>query len=298
MLVSDRQTRPWLAFSAVLLLAGGAGYALFQARRPGGPSGGGVVGISYGALSLAMMTFAMLLALRKRLRTLRIGRTYWWMQGHVWLGLLAFPFALFHSGFKFGPPGTLAGVIMWLFTLVVVSGVIGLVFQNIIPSLILRRVQRETVYEQHDHVLGILRREVAERIKQVEQFIQAPVGGAQTVVLDTIHTDVGSVLALQRIRTFEQSTVLPFLADRPPKDSPLRRPASSASAFKDLCSALPGAVIEPVNDIEQIVGERRQMLLHRSLHHWLHIWLLVHVPISYALFVLVILHAVFAWRFR
>ena len=43
-----------------------------------------------------------------------------------------------------------------------------------------------------------------------------------------------------------------------------------------------------LNDLESIVTERRQLEHQRSLHHWLHFWLMVHVPLSYALTVLTI----------
>ena len=298
MLVSDKQTRPWVVISGVLLLGGGAAYALTQARQVNGPSGSTRAGIIFGVLSLAMMAFAMGLALKKRFRNLRVGRTYFWMQGHVWLGLLSYPFALYHSGFRWGLTFNFTWVVMALFTLVIVSGIVGLVLQNVLPRMILKRVQRETVYEQHDHVLGILRREVDARVADVRRMLEtAPVGGTQNGLLDMAKTDVGMVVAVERLDVLRSTYVMPYLEDRPPRRSPLHRPVTAEAVFKQMYDVLPRETSEPIADIEQIVEERRQMLLHQSLHRWLHWWLIVHVPISYVLFVLVIVHVVTALRY-
>lgn len=298
MLVSDRQTKPWLWITTILLIGGGAAYAFTQARQMNGASGSSRAGIVFGILSLAMMTFAMLLALRKKWRTLRLGRTYFWMQGHVWLGLLSYPFAFYHSGFRWGLTFNFTWVIMALFTVVILSGIVGLVLQNVLPTMILKRVQRETVYEQHDHVLGILRREVDERVAELRRMLEtAPVGGTQGGLLDMAKSDVGMVVAVERLDALQSNYVLPYLQENPPRRSPLNRAVTSEAVFKQLYDVLPREKSEPVADIEQIVAERRQMLLHKSLHRWLHLWLIVHVPISYALFVLVIVHVVTALRF-
>jgi hypothetical protein len=49
--------------------------------------------------------------------------------------------------------------------------------------------------------------------------------------------------------------------------------------------------------LEQICEEARQLALQRKLHGWLHHWLFIHAPLSFALFVLVIVHIVFALQY-
>jgi len=52
-----------------------------------------------------------------------------------------------------------------------------------------------------------------------------------------------------------------------------------------------------LRDLEEICEERRQFLVQRRLHLWLHSWLLVHVPLSFALLVLAAVHAVLSLRY-
>jgi len=45
-------------------------------------------------------------------------------------------------------------------------------------------------------------------------------------------------------------------------------------------------------DLESMVEERRQLAIQVKLHHWLHGWLFLHVPVSMAFLVLTLVHAV------
>ena len=46
-----------------------------------------------------------------------------------------------------------------------------------------------------------------------------------------------------------------------------------------------------------VAAERRDLAVQRRLHHWLHGWLFVHVPLTAALLVLLAAHAVLALRY-
>ena len=82
------------------------------------------------------------------------------MTAHIWLGLLTIPLLLLHGGFHFRlSTSTLAAVLMWLLVLVVGSGMVGLVLQNILPRLMLEQVQAETIYGQIGHILEQYRAE-------------------------------------------------------------------------------------------------------------------------------------------
>jgi hypothetical protein len=52
-----------------------------------------------------------------------------------------------------------------------------------------------------------------------------------------------------------------------------------------------------VSDLENICEEERQLIRQRRLHAWLHGWLLTHIPLSFALLVLAIIHIVTALRY-
>src|SRR5688572_11807763 len=144
-----------MVFSGVVLLVATAIYVPYARSSLNGPRGGSFWGLAYGIAGSVMMAIVMLLALRKRLRTLRVGRTYWWMQAHVWLGLLSYPIIWYHAGFRWG--GTLTSVMMIIFTLVIITGIVGLALQNAIPSKMYREVQMETVYDQIPRVVEMIR---------------------------------------------------------------------------------------------------------------------------------------------
>jgi hypothetical protein len=52
-----------------------------------------------------------------------------------------------------------------------------------------------------------------------------------------------------------------------------------------------------VDDLENICEEKRQLDQQSRLHRILHGWLLVHIPLSYALLLLGAVHAVMALKF-
>jgi hypothetical protein len=73
--------------------------------------------------------------------------------------------------------------------------------------------------------------------------------------------------------------------------------AMASSAFAGLCTLLPVAAHAALADLEDICGEARQLTRQERLHRWLHGWLLVHIPLSFALILLGAIHAVMALRF-
>src|SRR3954468_369717 len=176
----DRKSRPWIVTCLVIFIAATVAYIVYVKRSLHGPHGGSGVGLAYGFVGSLMILFVMALALKKRLRTLRIGKAYTWLQGHVWLGLLAYPMILYHAGFRWGQGPTmglsagmshvewqtpgLTWVLMWIFTFVVITGVLGLILQQYVPTKLLRDVPKETIYEQIDHVVRQLRDEAAELV--------------------------------------------------------------------------------------------------------------------------------------
>ena len=54
---------------------------------------------------------------------------------------------------------------------------------------------------------------------------------------------------------------------------------------------------EALGELADICEERRQLRVQSRLHAWLHGWLLVHAPLTVALLVLTLFHAVWALRY-
>ncbi|MCS7034492.1 MAG: hypothetical protein NZ561_10950 [Phycisphaerae bacterium] len=297
----DRQSRPWIILTIVLFLAATVLYFPYSHSTLHGPSGSSWQGIAYGIAGTVFMAFAMLLSLRKRLRTLRIGRAFWWTQGHVWLGLLSYPLILYHAGFRWGQPFGLTWWLMTLFTLIVLSGIVGVVLQNIIPTKMLRELPLETIYEQIDHVSLRLSREADEIVTSATQsraeeaFDREAIPAGANLATLTHSTAMSKGQAL--LQKFYNDEVKPFLTERNPRRSPLLNLTTASAAFDAVRLALPRELHEHLNDLQDIVDERRQLLRQRRLHHLLHGWLLIHVPLSFALTVLAVVHIVVALRY-
>jgi hypothetical protein len=305
----DASHRRWIIACLVLLALATAGYAVYASRALHGPRGGSWPGLVYGMAGLALMLYAGVLGLRRRVPTWRVGRAATWMKGHVWLGLLSYPLILFHSGFQLGGPLTL--VLMALFTAVVVSGVYGVVLQQYVPRLMLTRLPLETVYEQIDSIVRQLRDEADALVVAVAGPLPDPSapsigerrggGGlrrvAATVVLRPPAVRSPILADGAGLREIYLTEIRPHLAPGKPSAARQFPPAVATALFRHLHTVVPPALHETLQALEAICDERRQLAEQKRLHHWLHGWLLVHVPLSTGLLALALVHAVVSIRY-
>ena len=305
----DASHRRWIAAFIVLLALATAAYVVYASGQLHGPRGGSWPGLAYGAAGLALMLYAGVLGLRRRVPTWRVGRATTWMKGHVWLGLLSYVLILFHSGFQLGGPLTL--ILMGLFTVVLASGVYGVVLQQYVPRLMLTHVPLETVYEQIDSVVRQLRDEadalVAAAAGPLPAMPAASAGerrgggglrrGTASVVLRPRSELSPALPAAAAMKEIYLAEIRRYLAPEKTPDARLSTPAVAAALFRHLRTLVPPALHETLQELEAICDERRQLAEQKRLHHWLHGWLLVHVPLSMALLVLAVVHAVVSIRY-
>lgn len=303
-MIIDRTHRPWaMASGAILAVAVVVyvPYALGSTR----PSGGSFLGLAYGIAGFAFMAFVTLLALRKKFPIWRIGRTTTWMRGHLWLGALSLPLILLHAGFLFGHG--LTALMMWLFVVVYASGVFGAWLQHTMPRRLLREVPMETIYDQIGHVREQLREEadtvVADACGRLEVEISVPVSaagarsgppaGALATVMRAGTIDADDTAPL---RDFYMKEMRPFV-QAPARAHALADPVTAAAMFEKVRALAPGSVAAAIADLESICEEERQLLRQERMHGLLHAWLIVHVPLSFALMVFAVVHVVMALRF-
>jgi hypothetical protein len=246
------------------LVASAVIYGFHATRTPGGPRGGSAIGLAFGIAGYAAMLFAGLLGARKKVPVWRIGRAQTWMRGHLWLGLLSLPLILFHAGFAMRGP--LTGVLMALLFVVIASGILGAVLQHYVPSLLTAQVPLETIYEEIPHIRTQLREEADELVASATQIEE-----------DHVHK--------VRFRELYESRIRPQLENPPVGLMDPLRPLA-APAFREV-----------LDDLESICEEQRQLTRQRRFYHWLHAWLLVHVPLSIVLLILGGVHAVMALRY-
>jgi hypothetical protein len=322
MILDGRQTK-WAtgaAAAAVLSLAAYIVYAMLSAE---GPRGGSLMGLFFAAFGTGIIVFECLLGLRKRFPASPLGRVKTWLSAHVWLGLMSFLLILMHSGFRWGHG--LAGLLMWLFAAILASGIFGVAMQNYIPRRMTELVPHETIYEQIPTVLRGLRIEADERVEFVTadlgiadedpEFVHA--GGVKQYfdpaqkksAAEKVQAVVEKRKAAPQIEIEESSRqalrahylqeIRPYLADTPMAFSRelFEGRELVAAYFSHLRTIMPVAAHDVLRDLEGICEERRQLLVQRRMHLWLHTWLLIHVPLSFAFLVLTAVHAVLSLRY-
>jgi len=297
----DAKHKPWLGVTLVLTVAGAGAYVPYHLLSLHGPSGGSWPGIAFGVIAFGLMIFVGLLGLRRCFPALRVGRPEHWMRGHLWLGILIVPFAFFHAGFKFG--GTLTLVLMTLLILVTLSGILGVILQQILPRVMTSRVPMETIYGQIDHVLVQLLSEADQLVATVVGPVlptgtpaPAMAGAGGPEAPGTVAKRGTRIEGSLPMRDFYLNQVRPFLEART-CTGPLANAQRASAAFAPVKTLVPPAAHEALKDLEVICEERRQLAVQERLHRWLHGWLLVHVPLSYALLLLSAVHAVMSLRY-
>lgn len=296
----DRQSRAWIIATIGMFAIATALYFPYAKSTLHGPTGSSWQGLTYGIVGTVFMAFAMLLSMKKRLRTMRIGRAYWWTQGHVWLGLLSYPLILFHAGFHWGQTFGMTWWLMLLFTIIVVSGILGIVLQNIVPTKMLRELPLETIYEQLDRVSGELKREAASIVGSATESRSEDAFDRDAIPAGAVSAGQSHSIAMNKghqvLRDFYASDIEPFLTAQA-NGTRMMSLTSATAAFDSVRMALPKELHEHLNDLQSIVDERRQLARQKRLHHLLHGWLLIHVPLSFALTVLAAIHIVVALRY-
>ena len=219
----------------VVLVIGSVAYATY-ASGPSGVSGGSLPGLVFGLVGTAMMVFAGLLSARRQVPTWRIGSAQFWLKGHIWIGLLSVAFILFHAGFRWGGPVEIG---LWLTTAVIIlSGVIGLALQQVLPRLLTTRVPNETFIDQVPYQCASMQFLADKSISEISGKLDTSANAALNVAEDVARQRkwLKRDGDLQKIVSaiYENSPQLdPDVADKPAatmpaksQDKPTARPSS------------------------------------------------------------------------
>jgi hypothetical protein len=119
----------WWALAAILLIT--VVYLLVVHQLQGIPAASGLFGHSIGILGfILMLATETLYSLRKRSRRARWGRPASWLRFHIFTGLVGPYMVLLHSSWKFNG---LAGLVMLMTIVVVISGFIGRYIYTAVP---------------------------------------------------------------------------------------------------------------------------------------------------------------------
>ncbi|MGH9544713.1 MAG: hypothetical protein ACRD23_05810 [Terriglobales bacterium] len=303
----DRSHKKWFAASIVILAGATVVFITYAVGTPQGVSGRRGFGLACGITGFTFMLVAALLGARKKVPVWRLGRMQTWMRAHLWLGFLSFPLILFHADFHTG--GKLTTVLVWLFAFVYASGILGAALQHFLPHFYTTQVPMETIFEQIGHVREQLLTEAQKLIEDAATSLEgdfAKASDQQRASAASAGTmgdfSVGTGLqtdeqAAFELRKFFRDELKPFLESPRSRRVNLREAARARAAFRQLRILVPASLESTLEDLENIYEETRQLEMQSRLHKALHLWLFVHVPLSYTLLVLAAVHAVVALRY-
>lgn len=298
----DRTHFPWLL--AILLATAFAGFlyiANYHPQRLPFPMplpaffgevpptvrsiGGTPLGLTFGIIAYAIFLFAAALGIRKKRRRWPIGNVQTWLKAHLWLTVLTIPLVLFHSGFRLG--GTLTSWVMLLYAVVMISGIFGIILQQFMPRLMKDRLPHEVVFEEIPFLRDRLFEAAAKLRQELRQFERAPALANARSTAPKAEEDP----SIRALATFLDDHAMPYLSAHRGDRLPLGDSRNALALFRATSMNVSAEWKPRITEIQSWCDERRAMDLQTKYQHWLHGWLLIHVPVSMALLVFTAWHA-------
>jgi hypothetical protein len=257
----------YLKLALVALSAAVATYALHE--PPGGPSGGSWLGYTYGGIATGLILWLLWFGVRKRSYRSSGAPVQGWLSAHVYLGIALLLLVPLHSAFQFGwNVHTLAYALM---SAVILSGMVGVYVYASVPSAMTRNrpgQKLEALFRQIadiDSELKSLASGLPDEFARAiaESIGQTRVGGGLRQQMQVREKDSPTEQALASIRDFSQET-----------SDPVQR--GDARRLVELLALK-----------ETQLRRIRRDLRYKAL---LDLWLLLHVPLSFATVAAVAVH--------
>ncbi|MEX2481482.1 MAG: hypothetical protein WD928_11540 [Gammaproteobacteria bacterium] len=253
----------YLKLSAVLMLASISTYIWHTPAIA--PHGGTWLGYTLGTAGAALIVWLMLFGLRKRDYRSRLGSVRGWLSAHVYLGAALVVIGTLHTGFEFGWNVHTAAYVLML--AVVASGIWGVVLYFRNPALMSGLLEGRTL-EQHAEVL----REIDAQSRRLAADLDAAV---QALVERSAQAPLVGRLG-GRLRGHVMAC-------------PTRR---AVARLEPLAGSQGRAVRELYALQFQRLAQLGKMRGFLRLKAWTDVWLLFHVPLSFALLAALLAHIV------
>lgn len=234
--------------------------ALFGQVHPGN-----ALGLGFGILATVLFIAVFAYALRRRLMRLRPGRTWYYLQVHVYGGTLFLLLVFMHSGFAV-PQGVLTWWLWLLSIWVVGSGLLGIVLQKWIPMLLNSGLSIEVHYDR-----------IPELITDLRQRAETLVKSCDYATREFYRKTLAPVLASPQTRLIYYLDVTGGIQAR-------------TEQFDYLRALLPDDEQQKLDDLQAMYKTKLEIDAHYTLQKALRWWLYLHVPVSLVLIVLLALH--------
>ncbi len=233
-------------------------------------------GLTYGALAAILMAGAGFLGVRRRINRmalrLGLGRAQPWLQFHIYGGALAALLMFMHTGFRV-PHGVLTWW-LWLLTIMVtVSGLLGVILQKWIPKILSSGLAIEVLYERIPELIVELR----EKANAIIQTCAEP-------VREFYRKEVAVALARPQPRFIYYIDITGGIHRR-------------IKQFDYLRGLLSGEEKEKLDQLQAFYRTKLEIDAHYTLQRTLRWWLLLHVPLSLAALMLMVIHVLAVWYY-
>lgn len=226
-----------------------------------------------GGLLLALVVALALFNARKKLPFLPLLKASAWMQFHAYAGWLSVFVFLLHIDWRW-PRGALDQTLAAVFVVVAGSGVLGLLLSRVLPPR-LTRSGEPLVFER----IPGLRRRLLDRTDAL--VLKAEEGTGSTSLAD-----------------FHGAHLRPYLESRPRWLSSLIdkdvRHAKVVGELRSIKRYLTPAELEISDELADIAEAKRNLDFQYSGQRLLKLWLFVHIPLTYSLIILGVVHACIA----
>ncbi len=229
-----------------------------------------------GWFMFALILFLLFLNGRKKLSFLPIGSAYVWTQLHIYAGLLLAAIFFMHVQFTW-PNGNLEFLLATLFVLTTISGVLGLWLSRILPPRLTHHTEY-VIYERIPGIRDLIREEVETRIDKV-------LAQCQSRALSDLYA--------QHL----------FMYLSKPKDFFAHLFHSSAvydrwdKRFAAVRAYLNEDELSICDEIQQLTQQKTDLDNQFAARTILKYWLFLHIPLSYILLVLVLMHILLTYGF-
>jgi hypothetical protein len=323
---------PWVILGLAITFALTAWFIQASWRAERWVGGGSEVGLVAGIAAASTIVFEMLLLPRKWLRRLRLIPAKYWMAAHLWLGTFCLPWAIIHCGGHLG--GWLPTIFMIVLALTFLSGIYGVLLQQVLPRWMLRHLPAETIYSQIDHVaeqtVTDLRRQLVAtcgpdpnethrdrsrgehavgELNDDDEPASHRSSAPRTVVIGALRqhgrvrgrvvkTLVSKDASADRQPLWNAMHQLePFLRDGRSSQSPLAEPRRADEWLSRLRTACTKGAAPILEAMEQAHRQRQQFEIQQTMHRWLHAWIPIHLGLSLGVLILLVAHIVVAMRY-
>jgi len=229
-----------------------------------------------GWVLIGCMTLLFLLTVRKKLVILPFGRVRIWLLLHYYLGFVTIGIFLTHTRFQL-PHSALEWMLWLLFALVALSGLVGGVLSKIVPSRMEAHGER-LLFER----IPMFRAQLA---AQAEELVADSIQNGNTYSIANLYTNrlVEYFAAHKNVWSHLRSSKLP-----------LARLLGEIDAIERYLDDGGKAHLQRLRDL---VIAKDNVDYNYANGGLLKLWLFVHIPATYVLILVIIVHVIVAYAF-